>query len=200
MQQAKTAARRQLLAARNAMPGEQRGYADLATWKALRDFLIEVVDEGAVVAAYRPFGSEPGAALEPELPERLAVVYKVLEPVLLPDEDLAWRETGGPGGQGEPDANSQGGDGPDPGGALLGPEAIGEAAAVIVPGLAVSEDGIRLGRGGGSYDRALARVGPEVPVVALLRDGEFGFMVPAEPHDRPVTGVITPATGFTSLR
>ncbi|MDA1360573.1 5-formyltetrahydrofolate cyclo-ligase [Glycomyces luteolus] len=200
MQEAKTAARRQLLAARNAMPGEQRGYADLATWKALRDFLIEVVDEGAVVAAYRPFGSEPGAALEPELPERLAVVYKVLEPVLLPDKDLAWREVGGPGGQEEPDANSRGGDGPNPGGEVLGPEGIEQAAAVIVPGLAVSDDGIRLGRGGGSYDRALARVGPDVPVVALLRDGELGYMVPAEPHDQPVTGAITPARGFVSLR
>ncbi|MFC3493613.1 5-formyltetrahydrofolate cyclo-ligase [Glycomyces rhizosphaerae] len=200
MQEAKAAARRHLLEARKAMPGEQRGYADLATWKALRDFLIEVVDEGAVVAAYRPFGAEPGAALEPELPERLAVVYKVLEPVLLPDKDLAWREVGGPGGQGEPDENSVGGDGPTPGGAVLGPDAVAHVAAVIVPGLAVSNDGIRLGRGGGSYDRALARVGPDVPVVALLRDGEFGIAVPAEPHDRAVTGVITPAKGFTSLR
>ncbi len=85
-------------------------------------------------------------------------------------------------------------------GSLLEPEAIKQAAAVIVPGLAVSNDGMRLGRGGGSYDRALARVGPDVPIVALLRDGEFGVQVPAEPHDRPVTGVITPAKGFTSLR
>jgi 5-formyltetrahydrofolate cyclo-ligase len=200
MQEAKTAARRHMLAARSAMPGEARGWADLATWKALRDFLIESVEEGAVVAAYRPFGSEPGAALEPELPERLAVVYKVLEPVLLPDKDLAWREVGGPGGQEEPDANSDGGDGPTPGGKTYGPEAVKQVAAVIVPGLAVSTDGIRLGRGGGSYDRALARVGPDVPIVALLRDGEFGVQVPAEPHDRAVTGVITPAKGFTSLR
>jgi 5-formyltetrahydrofolate cyclo-ligase len=200
MQEAKKAARRHLMAARNEMPGESRGYADLATWKALRDFLIEAVDEGAAIAAYRPFGSEPGAALEPELPERLAVVYKVLLPVLLPDNDLAWQEAGGPGGQGEPDENSVGGDGPRPGGEMYGPEAVAKVAAVIVPGLAVSNDGIRLGRGGGSYDRALARVGPEVPVVALLRDGEFGVQVPAEPHDRPVTGVITPTLGFRSLR
>ena len=75
-----------------------------------------------------------------------------------------------------------------------------QVAAVIVPGLAVSTDGIRLGRGGGSYDRALARVGPDVPIVALLRDGEFGVQVPAEPHDRAVTGVITPAKGCCYLR
>jgi 5-formyltetrahydrofolate cyclo-ligase len=210
MDETKRAARRELLARRTAMPGEARGKADLATWKALRDFLIESVEEGATVAAYRPFGAEPGAALEPELPERLTVVYKVLLPVLLPDNDLAWREAVpvGPleetgdevGGEAGPEAAAGEGGGPGGEGATLGPEAVGKVAAVIVPALAVSYDGTRLGRGGGSYDRALARVGPGVPVVALLRDGEFGLGVPAEPHDRPVTGVITPAKGFTSLR
>jgi 5-formyltetrahydrofolate cyclo-ligase len=184
MHETKRTARRALLGARTAMPGAARAAADAATWEALRDFLIEAVDEGATVAAYRPFGSEPGATLDPELPERLTVVYTVLLPVLLPDNDLAWERVGGDGTRRE-----QG-----------GPARVEDAAAVVVPGLAVSHDGMRLGRGGGSYDRALARVGPGVPVVALLRDGEFGAEVPAEPHDRPVTGVITPAAGFVSLR
>ncbi|MCD0444781.1 hypothetical protein LO763_14265 [Glycomyces sp. A-F 0318] len=210
MHETKRAARRELFARRTSMPGEARGQADLATWKALRDFLIEAVEEGATVAVYRPFGAEPGAALEPELPERLAVVYKVLLPVLLPDNDLAWQvsvpvgpleETGDDVGDGESSEPATGETG-DAGAAAetLGPDAIAGAAAVIVPALAVSHDGIRLGRGGGSYDRALARLGPGVPVVALLRDGEFGLPVPAEPHDQPVTGVITPSNGFTSLR
>ncbi|WP_035748023.1 5-formyltetrahydrofolate cyclo-ligase [Glycomyces sp. NRRL B-16210] len=210
MQEAKPQTRRRLLAARTATPGAERGRADLETWKALRAFLIESVEEGAAVAAYRPFGSEPGAALEPELPERLTVVYKVLVPVLLPDKDLAWAPVGVPEPQGDHSNGGSAGGSPDPvgpeasaagsGGGVLGPEAVGSVAAVIVPGLAVSHDGMRLGRGGGSYDRALARVGPEVPVVALLRDEEFGVAVPAEPHDRPVTGVITPSRGFVSLR
>lgn len=210
MHETKRAARRELLARRTAMPGEARAQADLATWKALRDFLIEAVAEGSTVAAYRPFGAEPGAVLEPELPERLTVVYKVLLPVLLPDNDLAWRVSVPVGPLEETGDDVDEGASPEPATgetgnaaaaqALLSPDVIGSVAAVIVPALAVSHDGIRLGRGGGSYDRALARVGPGVPVVALLRDGEFGLPVPAEPHDQPVTGVITPSKGFMSLR
>ena len=61
----------------------------------------------------------------------------------------------------------------------------------MVPALAVDARGMRLGRGGGSYDRALARVGPARLVLALLYDGECPVIVPAEPHDRPVTGAVT---------
>ena len=49
-----------------------------------------------------------------------------------------------------------------------------------------------LGRGGGSYDRALARVPPGTPVVALLYPDELRASLPAAPHDRPVTAVLTP--------
>ena len=63
----------------------------------------------------------------------------------------------------------------------------------MVPALAVGASGTRLGRGGGSYDRALARVRPGVPVLALLYDGELLDEVPAEPHDRAVTLVVQPS-------
>ena len=56
---------------------------------------------------------------------------------------------------------------------------------------------MRLGRGGGSYDRALTRVSGDALIVALLHDGELIDEVPAEEHDRPVHGVITPSGGFT---
>ena len=46
----------------------------------------------------------------------------------------------------------------EPAGPRLGRAAVAEAQLVVVPALAVDRRGLRLGRGGGSYDRALARV------------------------------------------
>jgi 5-formyltetrahydrofolate cyclo-ligase len=61
-----------------------------------------------------------------------------------------------------------------------------------VPALLVDRSGMRLGRGGGSFDRALGRVAAGVPVVALVYDGEIVERVPREPHDRSVTAALTP--------
>jgi 5-formyltetrahydrofolate cyclo-ligase len=70
---------------------------------------------------------------------------------------------------------------------------------VVVPAVAVDARGVRLGRGGGSYDRALARVAPDTLVVALLHDGEVVEELPYEPHDRRVDAVITPSGGLVML-
>ena len=43
----------------------------------------------------------------------------------------------------------------------------------------------------------LARVGGQVPTIALLYDGELLGQVPAEPHDRPVRAVVRPSHGLT---
>ena len=51
----------------------------------------------------------------------------------------------------------------------------------------------RLGRGGGSYDRALGRVPVGTFVCVLLHDDELGLDVPVEPHDRRVTAAATPS-------
>ncbi|MGX6605211.1 5-formyltetrahydrofolate cyclo-ligase [Micromonosporaceae bacterium Da 78-11] len=89
----------------------------------------------------------------------------------------------------------------EPAGPRLGPDAIRTAELVLVPALAVGRDGTRMGRGGGSYDRALTRLRSPGPlVVALLHDWELIDQVPAEPHDHPVHGVITATGGFTLRR
>ena len=70
---------------------------------------------------------------------------------------------------------------------------MARADAVLVPALAVDRAGNRLGRGGGGCDRALARVGPLMPLIALVYDGELLDHVPAEPHDVPVRAAVSPA-------
>ncbi len=70
---------------------------------------------------------------------------------------------------------------------------------VLVPALAVATDGTRLGRGGGSYDRALARVPSATPVAALLYDTEVVVHLPSEPWDLPVRAVVTPSGGWRDL-
>ncbi|UUZ60615.1 5-formyltetrahydrofolate cyclo-ligase [Nocardioides sp. B-3] len=129
-------------------------------------------------------GREPGTGLL--LDTLRAAGKRVLLPVLRADNDLDWCEFDGhlvPASRGLL----------EPAGPRLGVEAIAEAEVVLVPGLAASADGDRLGRGGGSYDRALARVGAGVPVAVLLHENETGLDVPTEPHDRRVTHVVTEA-------
>ncbi|MCE6994360.1 5-formyltetrahydrofolate cyclo-ligase [Saccharothrix sp. S26] len=85
----------------------------------------------------------------------------------------------------------------EPVGPLLGAEAVGSAALVLVPALAVDHSGVRLGKGGGYYDRALRL--STGPVVALVRDEEFVPSLPSEPHDVRVDAVLTPGRGLVRL-
>ena len=78
--------------------------------------------------------------------------------------------------------------------------AITSADVVIVPALAIDRTGSRLGRGGGSYDRALARVGASILTLALLHEGELVAEVPAAEHDQPVRAAALPGEGIYRLR
>jgi 5-formyltetrahydrofolate cyclo-ligase len=114
--------------------------------------------------------------------------------VLRNDLDLDWARYTGPGS-----LRAAGRGLREPVGPLRGPAAVAGADLVVVPALAVDRHGIRLGRGGGSYDRALARVPPTTRTVALLHDGEFLPELPGEPHDLPVQAVITPTGGLVAV-
>lgn len=183
MDVAKVALRDQLLTARRRLP-----LADVALAAgAIRDHLLAhpEVRRAATVAAYVSLGSEPGTGL---LLDALgAAGTRVILPVLLPDNDLDWAEHEGaealvPGGRGIL----------EPAGRRLGLDAVSGADVVLVPGLAVSADGLRLGRGGGSYDRALGRVPVGTFTCVLLYDDEVGIDVPGEPHDRRVLAAASP--------
>jgi 5-formyltetrahydrofolate cyclo-ligase len=149
------------------------------------------VRRAATVAAYVSIGSEPGTGA---LLDALSALGKrVILPALQPDMDLDWGTWRGatslaPARKGLLEPVDR-----------LGPDAVATADVVLVPGLAVSASGDRLGQGGGCYDRALGRIPVGTPVVICLYDNEVGLDVPVDDHDRPVTAAVTP-TRWIPLR
>jgi 5-formyltetrahydrofolate cyclo-ligase len=190
LRSAKAALRRRLAAARSAQSEDERARAG----RLLRDAVLALPEAqmAGTVAAYVSVGSEPATR---------SLIYAfwkrgayVLLPLLRPDFDLDWASyegpdslAGGPRGLLEPTEPPR------------GTGAITSADLVIVPALAVDRAGRRLGRGGGSYDRVLARVGGSVPTVALLYDDELLGEVPAGQHDQRVRLVAQPTQGITRL-
>ena len=87
-----------------------------------------------------------------------------------------------------------------PDGEVRGAESLKEADLIVIPALAASADGTRLGQGGGWYDRALMHRSPGVPVVAAIFDDEVleAGIIPAEPHDVPVDAIVTPTRTITT--
>lgn len=183
--------RREVLAARDLLTVDDvREAADALARRALE---LPELAGARTVAAYVSVGAEPGTlALLDALRARGA---RVLLPVLLPDNDLDW---GAYAGEGSLARVRHGGRMAlfEPVGPRLGPDAVTAADVVLLPGLAADARGMRLGRGGGSYDRVLARLeraDAHPALVVLLYDREVVEHVPAEPHDRPVQAVVTPS-------
>jgi 5-formyltetrahydrofolate cyclo-ligase len=173
----KATVRRRLLARR-------RGREVSADGPPLATRVLELIETSpATVCAYVATAGEPPTA---DLLDRLmAGGHRVLLPVLLPDLDLDWSALSAgedlvPGRLGLR----------EPAGPRLGPDAVAQADLVVCPGLAGDRTGARLGRGGGSYDRALART--RARSVLLLHDDEVLDAVPAQPHDQPVDVIVTP--------
>lgn len=179
--------RARLLAARAELAPERlRSAAD-----ALSGHVLARLGGLRRIAAYVPMGREPGSL-------RLLDMLRdggteVLLPVVVAD-GLDWARYAGAG---ELIAGALGTRAPT--GPRLGTSALATADAVLVPALAVDHRGVRLGRGGGYYDRALAAVPPGARLAALLHDGELVERLPADPWDTTVTSVVEPTIGWTEL-
>lgn len=140
------------------------------------------VATAACVAAYASLGAEIDT--RPLLDALLESGRRVVLPLLRADLGLDWGDyTGwaelraGPRGTREPAGATA---------------ALADADVVVVPALAVDRDGHRLGRGGGSYDRALAVRRAGATVVAVVADAAVVAAVPVAAHDVPVDVVVTP--------
>ena len=186
---AKTALRDRLVTARG-----RRSLLEVSqAARAIAEHLMVTSDlrRAATVAAYVSVDTEPGTG--PLLDRLRAMGRRVVVPVVLPDLDLDWAVYDGPDSLARARRGLL-----EPTGPRLGLEAVATADVVLTPGLAVDRRGMRLGQGGGCYDRALGRVPVGTFTCTLLYDGELLDEVPSDAHDRPVTAVVTPS-GLTRI-
>jgi 5-formyltetrahydrofolate cyclo-ligase len=187
--------RRQLRAQRRARAPERDREADGAAIAAAASTLLDTLclpPSGAVgqtahnaqpwVAIYRSLPTEPPTQALAQMLHARGI--PVLVPEMTPDRDLDWHEL-----------RADGSEGP-----ALGPGAIAVALVILTPALAVDHSGTRLGQGGGSYDRGLARRRPDAVLAAVVNDEEYAIWpLPREAHDVPVNAVITPGGGLWSI-
>lgn len=165
--------------------------SDLHLWAWLGPRVAAATADGTapVVATVLPMATEPDTGgLRTRL---LAAGARVLVPVIEPERRLSWASWH----PGVATARAANAPVDEPVGERLGTDALAAATAVVMPALAVAEDGMRLGQGGGYYDRFLAELPRSVPTVALVFEDELlpAGAIPAEPTDRPVDGVVTAA-------
>lgn len=155
-----------------------------------RRALAAPVDLGAAVAPLllgaRRVASYVGTGSEPFVTPEIGWLL----PVLLEDGQLDWSAFDGTLAAGPRGVH-------EPTGDRLGVEALAGCDLVLVPALLVDRTGCRLGRGGGSYDRALVHA-PGL-TVALVLDDELVEEVPCEAHDVTVRAVATPSRGIVHL-
>jgi 5-formyltetrahydrofolate cyclo-ligase len=187
--------RRQLRAQRRSRAPERDRRADADAIAAAASALLDTVclpapspgehpayDGQPCVAIYRSLPTEPPTQALAEMLHARSVA--VIVPEMLPDKDLDWHQLRADGSEG-------------PG---LGLEAIAAARVILTPALAVDHSGTRLGQGGGSYDRALARRRPDAVLVAIVNDEEYAARpLPRDTHDVPVNAVITPGSGLSPI-
>lgn len=171
-----------------------RRLADLLAGQVLAKLGHPRGDQSLTVAAFSSIRGE--IAMDPSLDLLLGRGYQVLIPMLGTGIQVGWGRL-----QSEQDLEGMkripGWRPDEPNMPALPPQALNQADLILVPALAIDHAGIRLGRGGGWYDRALALRAEQAPVVGICWPGEFvEDPLPHLDHDLPVDAVLTPE-GFT---
>jgi 5-formyltetrahydrofolate cyclo-ligase len=167
-----------------------------AAAEAIAATILRLVPPGARTAAYLSLPEEPPTG---QLVDALLRAgHEVIVPITLDDFTLEW--TYAAHGAVASAATTRRGTVP-PGTTVLGTDALATCGLIVTPGLAVDATGVRLGQGGGCYDRALVHRRPDTPVLTLLHDGEASpDPLPAAPHDQRVDGWVTTSGALTWVR
>ncbi len=171
-----------------------RRLADLLAGQVLAKLGHPRGDQSLTVAAFSSIRGE--IAMDPSLDLLVGRGYQVLIPMLGTGIQVGWGRL-----QSEQDLEDMkripGWRPDEPDVPALPPQALNQADLILVPALAIDHAGIRLGRGGGWYDRALALRAEQTSVVGICWPGEFvEDPLPHLDHDLPVDAVLTPE-GFT---
>ena len=182
MSEGKRALRSELIRARARITPEERA----AKSRAIADRIEQVpaLLEAQTLAVYAPLGTEVDTT---EIARRaIARGVRVVFPrAVSGDRSLAFALADpaalvrGPLGSSEPPPDAPA-------------VALHEIDCIVVPGVAFSEDGVRLGRGGGHYDATLERM-PRAARVGITFDALIVPALPREPHDAPVDAIVSEA-------
>lgn len=148
------------------------------------------------VCAYISGGNEPPTG--PLLEALVAAGFLVYVPVCEPDFQLSWTRWQ----PGADLARSALAPVMEPVGPRFAFKLLGHVGAILVPALAVDSSGVRLGQGGGYFDRFLAALPsgtqpgrPGVPLAAVVHDDEVfpAGLLPHDSHDAAVAFALTPS-------
>ena len=171
--------RAELLAAREAIPLEQRRKGD----EAITAFLLEsfALLAGKVLGLYWPFKGEvdPRVAAHRFRSQGATTALPVVVEKKAPLQFREWHagvETQ-PGVYGLPVPQSE----------VVVPE------AVLVPPVGFDREGYRLGYGGGYFDRTLATASPRPLAIALARESSRIDTIHPQAYDIPMDFVVTEA-------
>ncbi|GAB3068378.1 5-formyltetrahydrofolate cyclo-ligase [Intrasporangium mesophilum] len=171
-----------------------------AAGEAIAQAVLALLTRPSRVAAYESLPDEPPTGRLVEA--LLASGHEVIVPVVLEDYSLQWRyAAAGTVGDRATVTRHSGPPSEAERATWLGSDALAGCDLVVTPGLSVDEHGVRLGQGGGCYDRALVHRRPDALVIALLHEGEQSATdLPHDEHDLPVDGYLTTAGRFVRLR
>ncbi len=193
---AKCSLRHQIRQARDQIGARARGYSDARRCAALIEWLrsegLHTRETTAALYLSRPPEPDPTEAIRFLLESSMTILVPSLKTTVDPfpsdprSMPIRWAPLTSldsllPGRWGIPEADTE----------PASAEILGRADVIVIPALACTSEGKRLGMGGGWYDRALTWARPSAPIVALINDAELLDDLPTQPHDRQVSVIIT---------